>query len=37
MVMVLVHGEEEVEIGRRSTKRSRYGPAAVIRRLGDLR
>jgi hypothetical protein len=39
MVMVLVYGDEEVELGRWSTKQrphAPYGPAAVIRRLGDL-
>lgn len=37
IVMLLVHGDEEVEIGRWSTKIHPYGPAAVMRRLGDLR
>ena len=37
MVMWLVHGDENIELMSWSTKRYPYGPAAVIRRLGDLR
>jgi hypothetical protein len=37
VLMLLVYGDEEVELNRWSTKRHKYGPAAVIRRLGDLR
>jgi hypothetical protein len=37
VVMLLVHGDEEVEIGHWSTTLYPDGPAAVIRRLGDLR
>jgi hypothetical protein len=39
-ILFLVHGEEEVEIGRWSTKKAPHapsGPASVVRRLGDLR
>ena len=37
MVMLLVHGDEEVEIGSWSTTVSPYGPSVVMHRLGDLR
>ena len=41
MIMLLVYGDEEVELARWSTKRhsphSPYGPAAVIRTLRELR
>jgi hypothetical protein len=36
MVMLLVYGGDEVEIDRWSTKKYKYGPAAVVRTLGDL-
>lgn len=37
VVMLLVRGNEELEIDRWSTKADPYGPAAVIRTLGELR
>jgi hypothetical protein len=38
MVMVVVYGDEKVELSRWSTKTgplARYGPARVVRRLGE--
>jgi hypothetical protein len=40
MVMVLVYGDEKVELSRWSTKTgplTRYGPAGVVRRSANLR
>lgn len=37
IVMLLVRGDEELEIDRWSTERYLHGPAAVIRSLGQLR
>lgn len=37
MVMILVRGDEEIEIQHWPRKRYPYGPAAIVRRLGDLR
>ena len=35
--VILVHGDEEVELGRWSHARDRYGPAEFVRSLRELR
>jgi hypothetical protein len=37
VLMFLVRGDEEIEIGRWSRKRYPHGPSAILRTLGDLR
>jgi hypothetical protein len=36
-VLVMRYGDDEIEIGRCSTKNYRYGPAAIVDTLGGLK